>query len=98
MLWIVRVRHNGGVPMTIGPGDVHAYYRVTNTLDDRAFEDAAALLSPDERARYMRFVSERDRRTYAAAHALLRTSLSRYAEIAARSWTFREAPGGKPAL
>ncbi len=43
-----------------------------------------ALLSPDERTRYARFRFARDQRDYAAAHALLRTSLSRYADRRAR--------------
>ena len=92
------MRHNGAVARALGPGEVHAYYRVTHTLDERAVDDAVALLSSDERARYSRFMFARDRRDYAAAHALLRTSLSRYAEVAPPSWRFREDPGGKPSL
>src|SRR5207253_1525523 len=47
-------------------------------------------------ARHRRFVFDRDRREYAAAHALLRTSLSRHADVAPESWTFHDEPGGKP--
>jgi 4'-phosphopantetheinyl transferase len=90
--------HNGVVAMALGPAEVHVHYRVTDALDERGVEDAVALLSPDELTRYLRFVFARDGRDYAAAHALLRTSLSRYAEIAPRAWAFRDEPGGKPSL
>jgi 4'-phosphopantetheinyl transferase len=90
--------HNEAVAVTLGPGEVHAYYRVTDALDDRAIEDAVAVLSAEERAHYRRFRFERDRCAYAVAHALLRLSLSRHAEVAPQSWAFREEPGGKPAL
>jgi 4'-phosphopantetheinyl transferase len=90
------VRHNDAVPLTLGPGEVHAYFRVTDALDDRAVAEAIAVLSPEEQTRASRFVFARDRRDYTAAHALLRTSLSRYAAVAPRSWTFGEDSGGKP--
>jgi 4'-phosphopantetheinyl transferase len=86
------------VARTLGAGEAHVYYRLTEALDETAIADAVALLSPDEHARYTRFVFARDRCEYAAAHALVRTSLSRYAEIAPRAWSFHETPGGKPSL
>ena len=92
------IRQNDGVPMTLAPGDVHVWCRATDSLGDADITDAVARLSPDERARYARFRFARDQRDYAAAHALLRTSLSRYADVAPGSWQFREAPGGKPSL
>ena len=60
--------------------------------------DAVTRLSPDEHMRCARFRFARDQRDYAAAHALLRTSLSRYADLAPESWQFHAAPGGKPSL
>jgi len=80
------------------PGEVHVWYRATDTLGEIDILDAVAVLSPDERARYARFRFVRDQRDYAAAHALLRTSLSRYAGAGPTSWTFQVAPGGKPFL
>jgi 4'-phosphopantetheinyl transferase len=90
--------HNEGVARTLGVGEVHVYCRVTDALDETAMADAVSLLSSDEHTRYTRFLFARDRREYAAAHALVRTSLSRYAEVAPRSWSFREEQGGKPSL
>ena len=82
----------------LGPNDVHVWWRGTGVPGNSALDEAVALLSPGERERCGRFVFERDRRTFAIAHALLRTSLSRYADVAPAVWRFEEAPGGKPYL
>ncbi len=58
----------------------------------------AALLSEEERARTARFAFEEDRQAYVAAHALLRTELSRRAGGAPQDWRFATAPLGKPFL
>jgi 4'-phosphopantetheinyl transferase len=86
------------VRSTLAPGEVHVRYRVTDTMEEADIASAAAMLSPDEHARYARLMFARDRRDYAAAHALLRTSLSQYAEVAPQQWTFRTDAGGKPSL
>lgn len=90
------MRQNIVVPRELKNGDVDAYFRLTGDLDDVEIEEAMSLLSPPERERAARFVFARDRRDYAAAHALLRTSLSRYAPIEPHAWQFAEANGGKP--
>jgi 4'-phosphopantetheinyl transferase len=84
------------VRSTLAPGEVHVRYRVTDTMEEADIASAASMLSPDEHARYARLMFERDRRDYSAAHALLRTSLSRYADVAPRQWTFRTDACGKP--
>jgi 4'-phosphopantetheinyl transferase len=90
------IQHNGGVRTRLVPGQVDVWYRITDTLDEMDVADGIALLSPDERERHSRFAFARDRRDYAAAHALLRESLSRYAAVAPMAWRFRA--GGKPSL
>jgi 4'-phosphopantetheinyl transferase len=92
------MRQNIRVPLTLETGDVHVWYRATDALGVHDIHGAVEQLSPEERARYARFRFPRDQRDYAAAHALLRTSLSRYALVAPESWRFHEAPGGKPSL
>jgi len=57
-----------------------------------------ALLDEEEQARANRFVHERDRRSYVAAHALLRTVLQRLAGRPAPTWRFEAGPKGKPEL
>jgi 4'-phosphopantetheinyl transferase len=79
-------------------GDVHVWYRLTGDLGDVEVERLVSQLSPEERVRCGRFRFARDRRDYAAAHALLRSSLSRYAALTPESWRFRDADGGKPML
>ena len=84
--------------MTLGSGEVHVWYRLTDSLDDSALAEARSILSSEERLRHDRFQFARDRRDYAAAHALLRTSLSRYTDVAAHAWMFEEDTHGKPRL
>jgi 4'-phosphopantetheinyl transferase len=76
-------------------GDVHVFYQATDAVDEKA---ALAILSGHERLRHSQFVFDRDRRDYAAAHALLRWSLSRYAPVAPEAWQFRNGPNGKPLI
>jgi 4'-phosphopantetheinyl transferase len=57
-----------------------------------------ALLDAEEQARAARFVHERDRRSFVAAHALLRIVLQRLAGRPAPTWRFEAGPRGKPAL
>ena len=80
------------------PGDVHVRYRLTEDLDGDARQSALSLLSGDERARYERFCLDDDRREFAAAHALLRTTLSEFDGISPRGWRFDAGSHGKPAL
>jgi 4'-phosphopantetheinyl transferase len=85
------------VSTVLGPHDVHVWCRTTgdgDTLDAR--ETDLSDLSSDERARCARFAFARDRRDFAAAHALLRTRLSQYADVGPAAWTFGALPGGKP--
>jgi 4'-phosphopantetheinyl transferase len=86
------------VPTFLPPGDVHIWYRVTEALDDTAVQAEVAQLSPDERARAQRFVFPRDRRDFAAAHALLRRVLSTYDDVPPDAWTFVAEANGKPSL
>jgi 4'-phosphopantetheinyl transferase len=92
------MHHNDSVGRILAPGEVHVWYQMTGTLGQAEVEATVAVLSADERVRLNRFMFARDRRDYAAAHALLRRSLSRYADVAPHSWQFRNEPGGKPSL
>ncbi|HMF61025.1 MAG TPA: 4'-phosphopantetheinyl transferase superfamily protein, partial [Vicinamibacterales bacterium] len=64
----------------------HAWSRWTTMLDD------------EERARAARFVFERDRHQFIAAHALLRILLQKLAGGPAGAWRFTVGPHGKPSL
>jgi 4'-phosphopantetheinyl transferase len=57
-----------------------------------------ALLSKDEEARMARLVFERDRRRFLLTRALVRTTLSRYADVAPAQWTFVANVHGRPEI
>jgi len=83
---------------SLAPGDVHIWYRFTESLDDDAVRAEVTQLSPDERVRCQRFAFGRDRRDFAAGHALLRRVLSMYDDGCADAWTFVVDANGKPSL
>src|ERR1700688_1083797 len=85
-------------PTSLAPGDAHIWYRFTESLDEDALRAEMAQLSPDERVRCQRFVSRRDRRDFAAGHALLRRVLSMHDDVRADAWTFVADANGKPSL
>jgi 4'-phosphopantetheinyl transferase len=68
------------------------------TVDDVPTDTWLRLLDDDERERAGRFVHERDRRPFIAAHALLRILLQRLAGRPADAWRFVSSPRGKPSL
>ena len=61
-------------------------------------DDAWAVLSEEEQGRARRFVQERHRRRFVAAHAALRRILAGYTSLPARQLRFSTGPHGKPAL
>jgi 4'-phosphopantetheinyl transferase len=83
---------------SLAPGDAHIWYQFTESLDDDAVRAAVAQLSPDERVRCQRFVFRRDRRDFAAGHALLRRVLSMHDDVRPDAWTFVVDGNGKPSL
>jgi 4'-phosphopantetheinyl transferase len=82
----------------VPPHDVHVWFRATGALDEAAIAAATSVLSDEERAQYRRFRFAHDARDYAAAHALLRATLSRYGDRAPERWRFDKTPNGKPFL
>lgn len=82
---------------TLG-SDVHLWFRITATLADPEVDALVSRLSLEERARAARFVFARDRRDFAAAHALVRDMLSMHDDRPPAEWTFEAADQGKPRL
>jgi 4'-phosphopantetheinyl transferase len=78
--------------------DVHVWFRATDALDEAAIAAAASVLSDEERAQFDRFHFARDARDYAAAHALLRQTLSNGGNQMPAAWQFEKTPSGKPRL
>jgi 4'-phosphopantetheinyl transferase len=82
----------------IAVDEVLVRYRTTELLPESDLREARSMLSDSERMRHDAYRLSQDRRDYAFAHALLRTSLSRYRHSDPRSWTFTAASNGKPQL
>lgn len=66
--------------------------------DAAVFDDYRRVLSPCERAQEPRFYFAHDRKRYLVTRALVRTVLSRYAEIAPRDWRFAANAYGRPEI
>jgi 4'-phosphopantetheinyl transferase len=77
---------------------VVVWFRPTQSMSAQAVDQAWSILSLDERARAERFVFERDRRDFVAAHALLRGALSRHGGLSHDGWKFESEAAGKPYL
>jgi 4'-phosphopantetheinyl transferase len=83
----------------LGDAEVHVWGIDPQQVDDAALlRRYESILSPDEHERRLRLRLERLRHDYLVAHALLRVSLSRYADVAPRDWTFRRSRHGRPEI
>jgi phosphopantetheinyl transferase len=79
------------------PVEVHIWLQDTESLDAAALALADQVLSQEERIQRDRFRFPEDRRDYAAAHNLLRRSLSKHAPSRHPSgWQFEKNALGKP--
>jgi phosphopantetheinyl transferase len=75
--------------------EVHVWFQ--DTLDPEAHALAGQVLSEEERLQRDRFLFPEDRRDYAAAHDLLRRSLSKHAPAQQPvAWLFEKNAFGKP--
>lgn len=84
--------------LSLEPGDLDVWVVITHDVADEAVDDYRSFLSVEERTRQGRFRLARERRTYATARALLRCTLTRYADIAAGQWRFATTRYGRPVL
>jgi 4'-phosphopantetheinyl transferase len=83
--------------LALGAREVHVWFARSDEVADPAAATACdVLLSDDERARHRRLL--RGGEEYRAAHALLRSSLSRYVDVNPRSWTFVATSHGRPEI
>ena len=78
---------------------VHVDLVHTDSADASAQREAyRSLLSKDEEERMARLVFERDRRRFLLTRALVRTMLSRYANVAPAAWAFIANVHGRPEI
>lgn len=79
--------------------EVHVWYARTDDVTDPAtLERLLELLDADERRRHGRFIFDQHRHLYLVAHGLVRTTLSRYANLAPRDWRFECNNYGRPEI
>ncbi len=67
-----------------------------NINDQKLLQQYATILSPTEREKQQRFIRAQDRHRYLVTRALVRTSLSRFANVRPSDWTFYENDYGRP--
>ena len=83
----------------LGPRDVHVWLAVPEQIvDARLLERYHALLSHEERERAARFRFDEHRHQFCVAHALVRSSLSRYAGVEPGAWRFAVGERGRPEI
>ena len=79
--------------------EVHVWLtRPEDVGDSEHLAACRAMLSDDERARLARLRREPDRRAFLTAHALVRSALSRYADVPPEGWTFAANHRGRPEI
>jgi len=79
--------------------EIHVWYVFSDRVTDaELLARYEALLSPEEKARRERFLQAKDRHQQLIARALVRTTLSRYAEVPPGAWTFTPNAYGRPEI
>ena len=77
----------------------HVWLAWPDAIDEAGqLESCMQLLSQAERERYARFHFEVHRKLYLISHALVRTTLSKYADVSPQDWQFTEGEFGRPEI
>jgi len=85
--------------LRLGQREAHIWLAFPDRITDNGLlQDYRDLLSAGEHERLQRLRFERHRRERLIAWALVRTTLSRYAEVSARDWVFEHNRYGRPGL
>jgi 4'-phosphopantetheinyl transferase len=87
---------NRKAPLPLPPGQVDIWLTSLASVGDELRLAYQPLLSASERERWQRFLVEGARLQHLVARALVRTSLSRYAEVPADAWQFEPNRYGRP--
>lgn len=85
--------------LSLGREEAHVWCVCPDSLVEPALLEAyGELLSEEEQARRQRFYFEKERREYVVTRALVRATLSRYAQVDPRVWRFQTNAYGKPEI
>lgn len=89
----------GPGPARLGPGEARVWYVLEEDANDTALlARYERLLSSGERERCARLHLAETRLRYVAGRALVRTTLSRYADVEPGQWVFRGNEHGRPEI
>ena len=87
------------LPVTLADRTAHLWWIRPDTITDPAeLARCRALLTDDEREKTDRYRLARDRQTCLITRALVRTTLSRYCDVAPAAWRFRTNDYGRPEI
>ena len=79
--------------------EIHVWFAHPDQVTNPAtLERCRAVLSTQETTQYRRFHSPADSHGYLIAHALLRNTLSKYADLPPAGWTFTQGTHGRPEI
>lgn len=98
--WVTVAAHSladTAVRSPLAPGEIHIW-RASQTVEPAVLARLHAPLDADEKARAERFVFQRDRDRFIAAHGILRELLAGYIGCAPAGIGFDYGPQGKPSL
>jgi len=79
--------------------EVHVWHVVPESVRDPAIlQHCRDILDPEEREKLGRFIRPDDGHHYLVSHALLRSVLSYYADVAPADWRFAHGKHGRPEI
>lgn len=85
--------------LELPPGTAHLWYVFQDEIRDPALLDAyRGLMTPAEAERQARFMFAKGRHEHLVTRALVRTTLSRYAPVDPRAWSFAIGERGRPEI
>lgn len=85
--------------LSLPPGEAHLWYVRTDAVSEPDhIASLHDLMNPEEKARHDRYVFDKNRHEFLLTRAIVRTTLSHYADIAPRDWTFNQNAYGCPAV
>ena len=84
--------------LTLTPDVADLYFLHDRFTGERLPSSFAALLAPDEAARWEALLVPTVRRQFLLARVFVRTVLSRYAEVSPAAWRFEQGPHGRPEI
>ena len=99
MDWVSVARMESNQVVPLPEGEIHLWLTLYSEINDEfRLSMYRELLNDAEGEQETRFYFVRDQRRYLITRALVRTVLSRYAEVPPREWVFSAGAYGKPCI